>query len=63
MKAQELRDKSVGELTEELLRLRREQFGLRMQMGSGQLGKPHLLKEMRRDIARVKTVIQEKTDG
>ena len=63
MKAQELRDKSVDELKDELLRLRKEQFSLRMQDASGQLGQIHLLKETRRDIARVKTVMKEKADG
>ena len=58
-----LREKSVRELNEELLRLRKEQFGLRMQKASGQLGQSHLLKEARRDIARVKTLIQEKRNG
>ena len=53
MKAQELRDKSADELQEELLRLRREQFSLRMQNASGQLGQVHLMVEVRRDIARV----------
>jgi len=59
----ELRQKSVRELNEELLRLRKEQFGLRMQKASGQLGQVHLLKEARKDIARVKTLIQEKRNG
>ena len=58
-----LREKSVRELNDELLRLRKEQFGLRMQKASGQLGQSHLLKEARRDIARVKTLIQEKRNG
>jgi len=62
MKAQELREKSVDELNGELLRLRREEFSLRMQFASGQLGQTHLIKEMRRDIARVKTLMQEKVD-
>ena len=47
---------------EELLRLRKEQFGLRMQDASGQLGQYHLLSQVKRDIARVKTVIVEKQD-
>jgi len=59
----ELRQKSVRELKEELLRLRKEQFSLRMQKASGQLGQVHLLKEARKDIARVKTLIQEKQNG
>lgn len=60
MKAQELRDKSVNELKEQLLELLREQFNLRMQKATGQLSQAHLLKQTRRDIARVKTVINEK---
>ncbi|HEY5680252.1 MAG TPA: 50S ribosomal protein L29 [Pseudomonadales bacterium] len=63
MSASELREKSPQELREELLRLRKEQFHLRMQKASGQLGQSHLLTETRREIARVKTVMQEKQDG
>lgn len=63
MKASDLRDKSPQELAEELERLRKEQFNQRMQRASGQLGQPHLLRETRRDIARVKTVVKEKQDG
>ena len=60
MKASELRDKSVEDLNNELLALMREQFNLRMQNGSGQLTRPHQMKEVRRNIARVKTVLNEK---
>jgi large subunit ribosomal protein L29 len=60
MKASEIREKSLNELKEELLRLRREAFNLRMQRASGQLPQSHLLKETRRDIARVKTIMKEK---
>ena len=63
MKASELREKSPDELGEELMRLRKEQFQLRMQRASGQLGQVHLLIEARKDIARIKTVMQEKKDG
>jgi large subunit ribosomal protein L29 len=63
MDASELRDKTPEELNEELLRLRKEQFHLRMQKASGQLGQTHLLTDARHDIARIKTVIQEKQDG
>ena len=66
MKAAEfekLREKSAAELNDELLRLRKEHFNLRMQKASGQLGQVHLLGETRRDIARVKTLIQEKRNG
>ena len=60
MKASELRSKSVDDLNKELNDLLREQFNLRMQKGTGQLAKPHLLNEVRRNIARVKTVLNEK---
>jgi large subunit ribosomal protein L29 len=64
MKATELRERTTPELKEELLRLRKEQFGLRMQKASGQLGQTHMMKEMRRDIARVKTVLKgNREDG
>lgn len=63
MKAAELRDKTADELSDELLRLRKEQFSLRMQRASEQLPQSHLLTETRRDIARVKTVMREKTNG
>jgi large subunit ribosomal protein L29 len=63
MKASELREKSVKELREELLKRRKEQFGLRMQKASGQLGQSHLLNEARREIARIKTVMAEKANG
>ncbi len=59
----ELREKTVQELGEELLRLRKEHFSLRMQKASGQLGQVHLLKDTKKDIARVKTLIQEKRNG
>ena len=60
MKAQELREKTVEELNSQLLALREEQFKLRMQKTTGQLGQTHLLKDNQRDIARVKTLLQEK---
>jgi large subunit ribosomal protein L29 len=63
MKASELRGKSPQELKQELLKLRKEQFNLRMQKASGQLGQPHLLGEARRDIARIKTILAEKRHG
>ncbi|RPG47421.1 MAG: 50S ribosomal protein L29 [Gammaproteobacteria bacterium TMED134] len=62
MKVQELREKSQEELHAEVLRLQREHFSLRMQRASGQLGQSHLLKEVRRDIARVKTVMKESSN-
>ncbi|WP_026959663.1 MULTISPECIES: 50S ribosomal protein L29 [Aliagarivorans] len=60
MKANELKDKSVEELKAELLNLLREQFNLRMQASTGQLAQTHLLKNVRRDIARVKTILNQK---
>lgn len=60
VKAAELREKTPDELADELLRLRKEQFSLRMQRASEQLPQSHLLVETRRDIARVKTVLREK---
>jgi large subunit ribosomal protein L29 len=60
MKASDLREKSPEDLDKELLTLREEQFKLRMQKGTGQLGQSHLLRQNQRDIARVKTVLKEK---
>ena len=60
MNATELTAKSQAELRETLNELLKEQFNLRMQRGTGQLGRPHLMKEVRRNIARVKTVINAK---
>ena len=60
MKANELRDKSVEELQAQLRDLYKDQFNNRMQSATGQLGQVHLLKAVRRDIARVKTIIAEK---
>ena len=56
MKAKDLRKKSAGELGEELLKLRREQFNLRMAQASGQVTKPDQAGKVRQNIARVKTV-------
>jgi large subunit ribosomal protein L29 len=62
MKASELREKSADELSVELLKLREEQFKLRMAKSTGQLGQTHLLQQTQRDIARVKTVLQQKVE-
>lgn len=63
MKAAELKDKSVEELNGELLELLREQFNLRMQHSTGQLEKSDQLKKVRRNIARVKTILTQKADA
>lgn len=59
MKASEFRNKSADELRKELLELRREQFNLRMQAATGQLAGTHQFREVRRNIARLKTVLRE----
>ena len=59
MKASELKKKSATELQDELQGLLREQFNLRMQKGSGQLNNSARFKAVRKDIARVKTVMNE----
>ena len=59
MKANELREKSAQQLYEQLLELLRDQFNLRMQKATGQLGQSHLLSQVKRDIARVKTVLNQ----
>ena len=59
MEAQELRNKSVDELNEELVALRREQFNLRMQQATGEMTQTHEHRRVRKDIARVKTVLGE----
>jgi large subunit ribosomal protein L29 len=61
MNAQELRVKNEVELRQQLSSLLHEQFNLRMQKGSGQAVTPHDLKRVRRDIARVRTVLTEKS--
>jgi large subunit ribosomal protein L29 len=60
MKASELREKSIEELQTQLLDLYKDQFNYRMQKGTGQLGQVHLVGAVRKDIARVKTIITEK---
>lgn len=60
MKASELRSKSVEELGNELIELRRAQFSMRMQLATQQLNKVDQVGKVRRDIARVRTVLAEK---
>ena len=61
MKASELRGKNVDELEKELLELRRAQFGLRMQLATQSLSKHSEIERVRRDIARVHTLLKEKS--
>lgn len=60
MKAKELREKNDEELNKELLELSREAFNLRMQKGSGQLSRFSQVKAVRKDIARIKTILNER---
>ncbi|MGP1930656.1 MAG: 50S ribosomal protein L29 [Arsenophonus sp. ET-DL12-MAG3] len=60
MKIKELREKSLEELNIELLNLLREQFNLSMQTKSGKFQQFHLLKQVRHNIARIKTLLTEK---
>ena len=62
MKASELKKKTTEELQNLLLDLNREQFKLRMQKGLEQLAKPSQMKHVRREIARIKTVLTEMKD-
>ena len=59
MEAKELRTKSAAELSDELLKLRKEQFALRMQRATGQAPKPDQFQKVRKNIARLKTVQRE----
>lgn len=60
MKAVDLNEKTVEELSAELISQLESQFKLRMQKSTGQLNQTHLLKQTRRDIARIKTVLTKK---
>lgn len=57
---EEVRNLSVEQLNEQLMSLLRDQFNLRMQKATGQLGQIHLLKSVRRDIARIKNELTAK---
>ena len=60
MNAQELRDKTPDQLREELANLKKESFNLRFQAATGQIENPARIKTVRRDAARVKTILTEK---
>ncbi|MBT8144740.1 MAG: 50S ribosomal protein L29 [Gammaproteobacteria bacterium] len=63
MEASKLREQSESELKDELLKLRREAFNLRMQKATGELARTDQFRKIRRNIARVKTVLTEKKAG
>jgi large subunit ribosomal protein L29 len=60
MKAADVRNKDAASLKEDLAGLKKEQFNLRFQQATGQLAKPSRMRDVRRDIARVMTVLTEK---
>jgi len=59
MNPKELRSKSAAELSDELLKLRKEQFSLRMQRATGQTVKPTDFSRVRKNVARLKTIARE----
>lgn len=63
MKANDLRKSNSAELAKQLDGLLKEQFNLRMQRGAGQLSRPSQMRSVRRDIARIKTVLSEMKAG
>jgi len=63
MKAVELRSKTVDQLNDDLASLKKEQFNLRFQKATGQLEKTARVKQVRKDIARIKTIAAEKSAG
>ncbi len=63
MKASEMRDKTLDQLDDELVKMKKEQFNLRFQKASGQLENVARVRQVRRDIARVKTVARQKSLG
>lgn len=63
MKAKELRDKSLDQLGDELLKTHEKLFSLRLQKSTGQVPKPHLFKETRRSIALINTLISERCNA
>lgn len=60
MKASELRTKSLEDLRSELVSILKEIFSLRMQRGIGQAPRTHLFRKLRREIARIKTILRER---
>ena len=60
MTIDEIRGMTADQLQEQLLNLKKEQFNLRFQVATGQLEKSHRVNEVRRDIARIKTVLRSK---
>ena len=63
MKASDVRAKTIDQLDDDLASLKKKQFNLRFQKASGQLEKTARVKEVRRDIARIKTIAAQKAAG
>ena len=63
MKAADVRSKTADQLNDELVKLKKEQFNLRFQAATGQLEKTGRAPEVRRDIARIKTILREKAQA
>ncbi|ENN92463.1 50S ribosomal protein L29 [Bartonella bovis] len=63
MKAEELRAQTLDQMKDELTKLKKEQFNLRFQKATGQLEKTARVKQVRRNIARIKTFLRQKIDG
>ena len=63
MKITDVRALSADQLQDELLKLKKEQFNLRFQRATGQLEKTHRVNEVRKDIARIKTIIKAKSEA
>ncbi len=63
MKSEDIRAKSTDELTEQLGELSKEAFNLRFQVASGQLENTARVREVRRDVARIKTILKQKNDA
>lgn len=63
MKPSEIKDLTLDQLDDELIKLKREQFNLRFQAASGQLDNTARVRQVRRDIARVKTIARQKQAG
>ncbi|NVK30868.1 MAG: 50S ribosomal protein L29 [Gammaproteobacteria bacterium] len=63
MKASEMRSKSVDELKAELVELRKAQFANRVSAAMGEAPRPHIIGQLRKDVARIKTVLREMSAG
>ena len=61
MKIDEVRRLTGDQLTDQLLQLKKEQFNLRFQAATGQMDKSHRVNQVRKDIARIKTVMRQKS--